>query len=63
VESLLKGEFGLVEVDKQVLEEINKDPNWSIGSIVSTLNMRSGDVDGSVRRLLGRDLVLAPAGA
>ena len=61
VESLLKAEFGLVDVDKQVLDVITKDPNWSIGSVMSALDMLSGDVDGSVRRLIGRDLVSAPA--
>jgi hypothetical protein len=44
-----------------VLDEIQKDPiNWSITSLVTALNLPSGDVDSSVRRLIGRDLVTEP---
>jgi hypothetical protein len=61
VERLLKKEFGQLDLDKTVLDEIQKDPiNWSITSLVTALNLPSGDVDSSVRRLIGRDLVTEP---
>lgn len=62
VETLLKKEFGNLGTDEMVLDVIQKDPTgWSIEGLSTALNMSSGDVDGSVRRLLGRDLVADPS--
>jgi hypothetical protein len=60
VKALLQKEFGQLGVDKQVLDAVVADSNWSIDSLVGELNLSSGEVDGCLRRLIGRDLVTEP---
>jgi len=63
IESYLKAEFGQLEFDKQVLDAVTGDPDWSVHTIASSLGKQEGEVGRSIRRLLSRDLVPVPAEA
>lgn len=63
VEQLLQKEFGQIDLDKQVLDAVAQDAAWSLDSLVARLELSSGVVDGSLRRLISRDLVREPQAA
>lgn len=60
VEALLQKEFGQLGLDKRVLDAVQANGGWSIDFLVNELDLSSGEVDGSLRRLIGRDLVVEP---
>ena len=63
IENYLNAEFGQLDLDKQVLDALNEDADWTVIGIASSLGLQEGQVDGSVRRLLSRDLVPIPEAA
>jgi len=63
IKLMLQEEFGNINFDRKILDTVLADPEWDVGNVAKAVGEDPRDVDASIRRLLGRDLIPVPEAA